>query len=128
MSELLIEETRALLALFLRSNVRDLTVRTQDCSIFLAKSNGSVNPFMRAEGTAPVAAKPPASIVAAPQLGIFRSAHPVGATIAQGDQIGTIEVLDEARSIISDRAGCVLAVHVQAGTFVEYGEPLLSLG
>lgn len=113
-------EVRALLGLFQRSDLRDLSVRTGGWTIFAAKPGG---------GSAP-GTPTPASLgttVDAPHLGLFFAATAVGETVAIGDRLGVLRVLDEERPVDSTASGRVTALLVADGATVEFGTPLIGL-
>lgn len=119
MSHSLIEEARAILALFARSNRRDLHVRTGGYEMFFALPGGAANPMLRA-APATETCEP----VQAPHLGLFFAALAAGALVEPDTVIGQIEVLGEREDVVAGLAGRLEAMLVADGVLVEYAQPL----
>ena len=52
----------------------------------------------------------------------------VGAAVAAGDRLGTVEVLGVAQEVVSPTDGIIGRVHVEPGQAVEYGQRLATIG
>lgn len=113
----LIEETRALLAAFVRSPLRDLYVRIGGWEVFLARSDGAANPLTANADQS----------VTAPHLGLFFAALKPGAEVTSDTVIGQLELLGEREDIVAGQAGRVTAVLPADGDLVEFGQPLVRL-
>lgn len=120
-------EVRALLALFGRSQLRDLWVSAGDWSVFLARADGAANPAAGATVAQPVAAPAAEHVVTAPHLGIVCELTPTASVVAQGQRIAELRVLDERRPVLADRAGTVTALLAGEDALVEFGQPLLTI-
>lgn len=87
--------------------------------------------------SAPVAPPPPgpatsgpapAGAICSPLAGKVVSIDvPVGATVAAGAQVATIEAMKMNTFVYADRAGRVASIAVKPGDAVEEGAPLLTL-
>jgi biotin carboxyl carrier protein len=124
-----IDNSRALLRLFTKSDYGELHVRLGDFQMFVARANGGCNPLRAgtpaAERSAPASAV--SHVVTAPHIASLVSTLPVGSAIAAGDMVARIALLDEEIDIAAEQAGMVDAVLAQPGTLVEYATPILSL-
>lgn len=94
-----------------------------------------------APGTAAVSAPeepeiPEGEVINAPMVGTFyRAASPgsepfvqIGSVVKAGDTLCIIEAMKLLNEIETDRAGTVIAILVENGEPVEYGEPLFVIG
>jgi biotin carboxyl carrier protein len=132
-----IEETRALLGHFMRSDCVSLHVRTAGIELFVSRALGQVNPMIAAaapqglgQDQAQPGSTPPLeeAIIHAPHLGTLTDLATVGTAIAVGDRIATLELLGDPVAIVSDRAGTVRRHVGQVGALVEFDEQLIMLG
>ena len=75
----------------------------------------------------PAQPQPKEQFITAPMVGIFHEVDGisrVGATVSEGQLVGSIESMKIANDIKSSVAGVVVQVLVEDGTPVEYGQPL----
>jgi len=80
-----------------------------------------------APAAAPAPAKPKDLFIAAPMVGIFHVVDgiaQVGATVSEGQVVGSIESMKLANDIKSCATGTIVEVLVEDGMPVEYGQPL----
>lgn len=122
MSQLLVE-VQALLNEFMRSEWRDLYVRTEHCSLFIAKPAGGPNPMR----TAVERRARETTMLRSPQLGTVVSMLEAGSPVDVGTIVGQIQVLDELIPIKSEQRGVIDAVLIERGALAEYETPLLRL-
>jgi acetyl-CoA carboxylase biotin carboxyl carrier protein len=115
-------EIRALLMHFENGNWRDLYVRTDTWTVFMAKEDGAANPLLTS-----VASDVPGATIDAPHLGLFTASVAIGGTVIAGASIGQLEVLGDIEEVISDKAGRVSSIMTTGGALVEYGAPLIRL-
>jgi acetyl-CoA carboxylase biotin carboxyl carrier protein len=95
-----------------------------------------------APAPAPAAAAAPAAdarhrpdAVTSPMVGTaYRRPSPgtkafveVGSTVAVGDKLLLIEAMKTFNDIVAPKAGTVMAIYVEDGQPVEYGEPLIAI-
>ena len=81
---------------------------------------------------APTAEEPGGHVVTAPMVGTFyRASSPgaspfveVGSTVKKGDTLCVLEAMKLMNEIESDVAGTVMAIRVENGQPVEFGQPL----
>jgi acetyl-CoA carboxylase biotin carboxyl carrier protein len=66
-------------------------------------------------------------VATSPAVGVFRPGPraAVGTRVREGDVLGHVDVLGVAEELLSPAAGIVGEMLVEAGTAVEYGQPLL---
>ncbi len=117
MSDQVTQEVRAMLALFERSDWRDLHLRTERVELFMARDDGVANPMA---GTASSGTE-----ICAPHLATLVSLLPEGTTVLPGESVAVIEMLGQAEDILADEAGTIAAHCAVSGSLVEYGQPLL---
>ncbi|HEY3413403.1 MAG TPA: biotin/lipoyl-binding protein [Armatimonadota bacterium] len=122
-----------------QSELASLELEADSWSITLER--GAVAPRLAApeagpapvDHSAPVGASHTAeadAIVEAAVVGVFHEAAPqvtLGQAVRAGDLLGTIDALTIRNDVRADSDGEVLAVHVEDGQPVEYGQPLFSL-
>jgi biotin carboxyl carrier protein len=77
-------------------------------------------------GTAPPA-EPSSLAITSPLVGVFRPSVNTGETVQPGQSIGAIEALGMPSSVDAPQGGTVEELLVEAGSPVEYGQPLLIL-
>lgn len=85
------------------------------------------------ETAAETPALPPGHVVKSPMVGVFyRSPSPgakpfveVGQRVVVGDILCIIEAMKMLNQIEADKAGTIVAIPVESGQPVEYGQPLL---
>ncbi len=88
-----------------------------------------------AEAAAPAAAPVADNAVLSPMVGTFyRAPSPeapsfveVGQTVRVGDVLCIVEAMKMMNQIEADRAGTVIAIHVENGEAVEFDQPLISI-
>ena len=82
--------------------------------------------------SAPAAqSEPEEHFITAPMVGIFHvvdGVARVGATISEGQVVGSIESMKLGNDIIARTSGTVLEVMVEDGMPIEYGQPLFRIG
>lgn len=126
----IVNEARAMLLQFARSPLKDLYLRTDAVTMFMARAQGGPNP-MRGAKNAPLAAvaphASPAVAVVAPHLGLFTPSVSIGDHVPAGGVLGTLDVLGRTTDVISDSAGVVAAIHFAANDLVEFGEALVDV-
>lgn len=123
---IIISDTRALLRIFEKSDFRDLHLRIDGFSVFLAKTGGCANPMH--DRVAPAPARSTSShAIAAPHIASLASALPTGSIVAIGDVVARLSLLDEFIDVTAEQAGTVEAVSAKVGDLLEYGSPILEL-
>jgi acetyl-CoA carboxylase biotin carboxyl carrier protein len=112
-------EMRALLMQFEKSGLKDMYVRSNDWTVFMAQPGGAANPMQAAQ----VLAGPDNLAVSrAPHLGLFEPFCAVGDYVSAGQVIASVDVLGRKTEITSVGAGRVAAVNFVAKDLVEFGE------
>jgi biotin carboxyl carrier protein len=81
----------------------------------------------RLPGLPPPPTVMPPVLVVAPVAGTFESALAVGASVAEGQTLAIIRVLDNENAIASPRRGRVVEICAQEGDLVGYAQPLFRL-
>lgn len=122
----ILNEARAMLLQFAKSPLKDLYLRTDAVTMFMARAQGGANP-MRGAKDAPLAAASPTVPVVAPHLGLFMPSVSVGDHVSAGGVLGTLDVLGRQTDVVSDGAGVVAAIHFAANDLVEFGETLVDV-
>ena len=122
-----ITEIRALLMQFEKSGLKDLYIRSQDWTVFMAQRNGAVNPLQVAQGAGAVAAQVTLAVVSAPHLGLFLPACSAGDEVIAGQVVAVIDVLGRKTEVTSASAGRVAAIYFAANDLVEFGETLAEI-
>ena len=122
-----ITEIRALLMQFAKSGLKDLCVRSQDWTVFMAQPNGAVNPLQVDQVAGAVAAQVSLAAVSAPHLGLFLPVCSAGDEVIAGQVVAVIDVLGRKTEVTSASAGRVAAVHFAANDLVEFGETLAEI-
>jgi hypothetical protein len=122
----MVDNARALLAQFARSDWRELHVRTPDGEIFIARDGGGPNPMLLpAGGAAPPADDANLLTVAAPHVADVAWLLPVGATVAAGGVVARLDLLGEPIDVRCDEGGVVAARFANDGDLVEFETPLV---
>lgn len=89
-------------------------------------------PVCHSAAPAPSAPSQPKDVfINAPMVGIFHQVDGiarVGATVNEGQVVGSIESMKLANDIVSRVTGTVLEVMVEDGMPIEYGQPLFRIG
>lgn len=122
-----ITDTRALLRLFEQSRYGELYVRGDDYSLFIARTAGRTNPLLKSAAPVPDVAPITSFLVTAPHIASLVSTVPVGSSVAAGDIVARIALLDEEIDIAAEQGGTVDALLAQPGALIEYAAPILSL-
>lgn len=124
-----INEVRALLRAFAKTEVKAVRVVVEGLEIFLSRDAS-----IRADqlGVAqPAAAEPVAEAaladLLAPHIGTIAALCAPGTPIAAGSAYGRISVLDEEIELVSDNGGVVTAHCRAVGELVEYGHPIVTI-
>jgi acetyl-CoA carboxylase biotin carboxyl carrier protein len=117
-----ITELRALLLQFEKSGLKDMYVRSQNWTVFMAQPGGAENPMRLTADTQRVV-----EIVTAPHLGLFEPTCSPGEEVAAGQVIAMIDVLGRKTEVTSGSAGRVAAIHFAADDLVEFGESMVEI-
>ncbi len=138
---------KALIALLEESDVTEIEIHEGEESVRISRHTQVVTAAVTAPmpvaaaapaAAAPVAAAPAAPAatsgheVTAPMVGTFyRSSSPgakpfaeVGQQVSEGDTLCIIEAMKMLNQIESDKSGKVVAILVENGQPIEYGQPL----
>lgn len=125
-----IQEIRAMLLQFERSDLQDFYVRLPQWTLFLARPGGAPNP-LRATTPAPasVSAQAPAPVatLTAPHLGIFAPRVQAGDTVGAGAAVASIDVLGRKTEVQSPTAGRISRIAAAAGSLIEFGDSLVEI-
>lgn len=119
-----VETTRALLAAFANSPWRDLHVRVAGEEIFLAKPGGAANPMRDVAPPAPSTTIP----ITAPHVATLVGTAAAGTRIRAGETVATIELLGDLIELPAPEDGLVQPAAIAAGSLVDYGATLVSVG
>ncbi len=128
-----IQDARALLETMLAADWQEVHVVSGGTEIFLARPQGRANPMRVAPVAAPVAAvaAPVAQgkdvLVKAPHVATLVSCAAAGQSVAAGETIAVLRVLDEEIALSAARAGTVVGADAAAGALVEFDTPILTL-
>jgi acetyl-CoA carboxylase biotin carboxyl carrier protein len=116
------------------SRTEEISVRKGEFSVYIkkgpkkkpAKKAAVAKPAPAAVSAVHTEAASAADYVLAPMVGIFHSTGVlnVGETIKAGQVVGAIESMKLLNDVVSSLSGAVSEVLVEAGTPVEYGQPL----
>jgi acetyl-CoA carboxylase biotin carboxyl carrier protein len=117
-----ITELRALLLQFQKSGLKDMYVRSEGWTVFMAQAGGAENPMRLAAGAHQVV-----ETVTAPHLGLFEPICSPGDVVAAGQVIAKINVLGRKTEVTSGNAGRVAVVHFAANHLVEFGESVVDI-
>jgi acetyl-CoA carboxylase biotin carboxyl carrier protein len=119
-----LHDIRALVTLVDRSPWRELYVRTDGWTAFLAKPGAGPNPMRQ---PVPAIAETVADtfVIRAPHLGLFTASLPVGSVVDVDAVVGMIEVLGSFSEVCTDLGGVIESVPAASGALVEYGAPLV---
>ncbi len=118
MTDSFVADARAMLAIFARSDWKDIHIRTPSVELFIAREEGDANPM--ANGVSSIE-------VRAPHLATLVSLAEQGSTIADGVAIAVIELLGDRIDVSAPSAGVVVAHCASPGELIEYDQPLLTL-
>ena len=124
-----ITDARALLDTLLTSGWQDMHVVSGDTEIFVAQAGGRPNP-MRVAPVSELAMQPVSAqetAVAAPHVATLVDMLAVGTAVKAGQTVATIRVLDDEEVLTAPIDGRIATAHVQAGSLVEFGAPILSI-
>lgn len=123
-----ITDARALLRLFAQSGYGEIHVRSGDFDLFIARTAGRTNPLRAATTVpAPEARLRTTHVIKAPHIASLISTLPIGSTVAVGEVVARIALLDEQIDIEADQPGMIDATLAEPGALIEYGAPILSL-
>jgi acetyl-CoA carboxylase biotin carboxyl carrier protein len=115
-------EMRALLMQFEKSGLKDMYVRSNDWTVFMAQPGGAANPMRLAADTQHMI-----ETVTAPHLGLFEPICSPGDAVAAGQTIAMIYALGRKTEVTSGSAGRVTAVLFSANDLVEFGEAVVAI-
>lgn len=140
------ELVRELAQLLNETDLTEIEVEKGDLRVRVARS---LTTTVQVPAAAPIHAAAPVAAVAAPAEGKSPAAHPgavpspmvgtayrrpspdakpfveVGSIVKVGDRVLLVEAMKTFNDIVAPRAGKVVAIMVEDGQPVEYGEPLL---
>ena len=148
-----IRKVKKLIELLEESNIGEIEIKEGEDSVRISRQSHqppamayAAPPPMAAAAPAPaapesqaaesaVAAPSSDNAVLSPMVGTFyRSPGPeapsfveVGQTIRVGDVLCIVEAMKMMNQIEADRAGTVMAIHVDNGEAVEFDQPLISI-
>jgi len=135
---------KALIALLEESDVTEIEIHEGEESVRISRHKQVIAAPVAAATPAPAAAAAPVAAetaapakhsgheVTAPMVGTFyRSSSPgakpfaeVGQQVSEGDTLCIIEAMKMLNQIESDKSGKVVAILVENGQPIEYGQPL----
>jgi biotin carboxyl carrier protein len=123
-----INNARALLRDFLRSDWKSCHLTTDDLEVFFSRDPAIRAPHATSSlaQTATVEAQVIATLTA-PHLGTLVDLVPPGVVLAPGDRYGRIAVLDAERALIAEAGGTVMQHRFAAGDLVEFGQAIVTL-
>jgi acetyl-CoA carboxylase biotin carboxyl carrier protein len=140
------ELVRELAQLLNETDLTEIEVEKGDLRVRVART---ITATVQVPAAAPVFAAAPAAMPAAPADGKPAAAHPgtlpspmvgtayrrpspdakpfveIGSVVKAGDRVLLVEAMKTFNDIVAPRAGKVVAIMVEDGQPVEYGEPLL---
>lgn len=119
------DELGEVLALVAGTDICELDVTFGSTHFNLRRQPAS--PPRPAGGSTAQPVEPPTLAVTSPLVGVFRSSVSTGETVLAGQSIGAIEALGMPSSVDAPQGGTVEELLVEAGSPVEYGQPLLIL-
>lgn len=119
------DELAEMLALVARTDICELDVTFGSTRFSLRRPAGTA-PVATVNGTLPLV-EPSSLAITSPLVGIFRPSVDTGETVQPGQAIGAIEALGMPTSVDAPQGGTVEKLLVEAGSPVEYGQPLLIL-
>lgn len=124
-------DARALLDTLLASGWQDVHVVSGATEIFIARAGGRDNPLQRQPVATPMAASPMAggseTVIAAQHVATLVDVLSVGSSVAVGEKVATICVLDEEEDVFAPVAGLVATSPAQPGGLVEFGMTILTI-
>lgn len=106
-----IAQVRALMREFRKTDLVELKGRAGEWEIFLARNGAGPNPFGVASSTA--ATDRPESdgnIVRADHLGLFTASLAPGEVVSEGQEIGSLTVLDRKTPVVAPVPGQIISV------------------
>jgi acetyl-CoA carboxylase biotin carboxyl carrier protein len=140
------ELVRELAQLLNETDLTEIEVEKGDLRVRVART---ITATVQVPAAAPVLAAAPAPVLAAPADGKPAAAHPgalpspmvgtayrrpspdakpfveIGSVVKAGDRVLLVEAMKTFNDIVAPRAGTIIAIMVEDGQPVEYGEPLL---
>ena len=150
-----IRKVKKLIELLEESNIDEIEIKEGEESVRISRNGGTPAPVMSyapapavapapapaaapaapAAAAAPEVAAAPANAVLSPMVGTFyRSPSPesdafieVGQSVRVGDVLCIVEAMKMMNQIEADRAGTVVAIHVENGEPVEFDQPLITI-
>lgn len=129
--KVMIDNARVLLGHFVRSDWREMHVRTPDGEIFIARHGGGANPMLGSvagDAAASTAAMDAARVtIAAPHVATVAWIIAPGTPVGDGTVVARLDLLGETVEVSTARAGVVTECHVADGDFVEFEAPLLAI-
>ena len=123
------QSIRAFLRDFRQSPWREIHVAGQGFEYFMSRDPDAVSPMLAnhvAVDGAGEASDGPVAMLRAPHLGIFRSLVSVGSSVAGGDRVAEIMVLDRPTYITAATDGVVANV-ANDGDLVEYDAEIVGI-
>lgn len=119
-----ITEMRALLREFEKSGLKDMHVRSNDWTVFMAQPGGAANPMQTSPA---LAGSVNLAVICAPHLGLFEPVCAAGDEVSAGQVIALLDVLGRKTEVTSNEAGRVVAVNFAANDLVEFGDVLAEI-
>lgn len=119
-----VTEMRALLRQFEKSGLKDMYVRSQDWTVFMALPGGAANPMQTSPALAGLVNL---AVICAPHLGLFEPVCSPGDEVSAGQVIALIDVLGRKTEVTSAGAGRVVTINFAANDLVEFGDALADI-
>jgi len=124
-----VNDARALLAELISSHWQEIHVVSSDTEIFIARRDASANPLLHPRQQEPTEADAtgPELPIKAPHVATLVEALSIGAVVSAGQKVATLRVLDNHMDVVSPVSGTVVRIDAEAGSLVQYDDPLLLL-
>ena len=119
-----VTEMRALLRQFEKSGLKDMYVRADAWTVFMAQPGGAANPMRETQApSGPV----DLAVISASHLGLFEPLCASGDVVSAGQVIALLDVLGRKTEVTSAGAGRVEAINFAANDLVEFGDVLVEI-
>ena len=126
-----LNDARALLDTLVSQGWQSAVVRVGDSEFLLSRDALLERDFpadsVGEAAAAPLAAPPQLQTVSAPHIGTLVEIAAVGSTVARGEMVAVLTVLEERVEISAPTSGQVHGHKAQPGALVEYGQVLAEL-
>ena len=125
-----IDDARALIDALLENGWQEVHICDGETEIFIARDGAGFNPM---RGMSEPQLPPPTTVsdarkvIVSPHVATVVWVQAAGTTVASGDPVARLSVLEDEEIISASKAARVIDVMVHSGTLVEYGSPLLEL-